>query len=86
MGYMGKVKIPPDLERYSLWVRVNRQIEGPILTLSLLYMLFYIVILVLWTIKPGVYSPFLTYLGIGFLFFISTAYIAFSGFLLRSIR
>jgi len=83
---MEKVQIPHDLEKYSLWVRVNRQIEGPILILSLLYILFYIGILVLLAIKPEVYNPFLTYLGIGFLFFIFAVYMAFSGFLLRSLR
>lgn len=75
-----------DLEKYSVWLKVNRQIEGPLFIISLSYILVYTLALILWTLRPEFFNPFLVYLGIGFLFFICAIYVAFTGFLLRSIK
>jgi hypothetical protein len=75
-----------DLEKYSSWLRINRQLEGPLFTFSVSYIALYLGILVFITIKQLPVDSLFIYLVIGFIIFCFAMYIAFIGMILRGMR
>jgi len=83
-----KLNNPPELEKYSLCTRINRKLAGrPLAIISISYMvLFLILTFIAWFLKIEItgLQQILYYLGVGL--FIISIWIAFIGFLLRSIK
>ncbi len=73
-----------EMQRYSLWYRINKIISGPFYKVSGLYVILYIVLMVsTLIINPS--KVILNYYLIGFPVFLITGYIFFTGLLLRSL-
>lgn len=83
---MRKDDAPREFEKYSVWLKVNRQIEGPLFIISSAYIIGYTVLLILWMLRPELLNQFLLYICIGFFFFVFAIYIAFTGLLLKGIK
>ncbi len=75
-----------EMEKYSIWVKVNRYIEGPLFVLSVIYIIIYSAILILSFLYSEIFKFHITYLGMGLIFFIFSIYIAFTGLLLKGIN
>jgi len=75
-----------EMEKYSVWVKVNRYIEGPLFVLSIIYIIFYLAILILSFLHQEIFKLYILYLGVGLIFFIFSIYIAFTGLLLKGIN
>ncbi len=80
-------KILAKLDKYSPWIKINRRLAGPILIISVVYILAYLAItFYLWSIEFQMTNIQQTLYFVGFGFFIITVYLAFTGILLRSIK
>ena len=80
-------KILAKLEKYSPWIKINRKLAGPVLIISVVYILVYFVIsFYLWDKALGLDSLLRELYFVGFGIFIVAVYLAFTGFLLKSIK
>ncbi len=80
-------EILSKLEKYSPWIKINRKLEGPVLIISLVYILVYLAItLYLWKIEFQMTDIHRITYFICFGLFIIAIYLAFTGFLLRRIK
>lgn len=77
-----------ELEKYSLYTRINRKLAGrPLTIISISYIAFFLILtFIVWFLKIEMagLQQILYYLGFGL--FIISIWIAFIGFLLRSIK
>ena len=74
------------MEEYSMWYRINNLIAGPYYIISLLYLILYIILIIRVITMPDFLKPFLRYYYVGFPLFLFSIYVAFSGFLLKSME
>ncbi len=74
------------LEKYSIWIKINSALMGPSLIISLVYILFYILVIVLLLLKPELIQPYIIYYYVGFPFFIIAIWLVFTSGLLRSTK
>jgi len=84
---MEKNNILSNLEKYSPWIGINRRLAGPILVINVIYILFYLVITFIFLgvgFRMTDIQQMVYYAGFGL--FIVAVYLAFTGFLLRSIK
>ena len=80
-------KIPPELEKYSPWPKVFRILEGPVLIMSIIYILVYLgVTFYLWNDVFKLSSLLQGLYFIGFGLFLMAILIAFIAFMLRSVN
>ncbi len=75
-----------DLEKYSVWLKVNNVLMGPSLIISLVYIIVYILVTFLLLLRPELIQSYLIYYYIGFPIFIIAIWLLFAGGLLRSIK
>jgi hypothetical protein len=79
-------KILTKLEKYAPWVKISRKLEGPVLIISVVYILAFLAITsYLWSVgfqMTGIQQA--AYFA-GFGLFVIASYLALTGFLLRSI-
>jgi hypothetical protein len=79
--------IAPELEKYSPWPKRIRMMEGPILIISIIYVLIYIVVsFYLWVIDFQISDIQQNLYLIGFALFLISIYLTFIGFMFRSIN
>ena len=84
---MERNKILSKLEKYSPWIKINRKLAGPVLIVSVVYILVYLsIVLYLWddVLELGSLLQGLYFVGFGI--FLVAVYLAFIGFLLRRIK
>jgi len=84
---MKKNRILSKLEKYSPWIKINRKLAGPVLIISVVYILVYLaIIFYFWEdiLKLGSLLQGLCF--IGFAIFLAAIYLVFTGILLRSIK
>jgi len=80
-------KISAKLEKYSPWIKINRRLAGPVFIISVVYILVYLAItFYFWSIGFQITNIQQTLYFIGFGLLVIAVYLAFSGFLLRSIK
>lgn len=80
-------RIPPELENYSPWPKRFRIIEGPVLIISVIYTIIYVLIsLYMWWIDFQISNIQQTLYLIGFALFLISIYLIFVGFMFRSIE
>jgi hypothetical protein len=76
-----------EIEKYSMWVRINRKLAGPALIAAVLYIFFFLgstFSILFFKIEMTNLQRMLYYLGFGL--FIISSWLAFIGFLLRSVK
>lgn len=79
--------IPAKLEKYSPWIEVNRKLAGPVLITSLAYISVYLAItFYLWSVGFQMTNVQQTLYSIGFGLLLIAVCLAFTGFLLRSMK
>ena len=81
---MKKNRFLSELEKCSPWIGINRKLAGPVLIISIIYILIYLVILIyFWSdlLKLNWLLHGLCF--VGFAIFLLAIYFAFTGFLLR---
>lgn len=84
---MKKNKILSNLEKYSPWIKINRKLAGPVLIISVVYILIYLaIIFYFWGDLLKLDGLLQGLCFAGFTIFLLAVYIAFTGFLLRSIN
>jgi len=80
-------KILAKLEKYSPWIRINRRLAGPVLILSVAYILVFLATtFYLLAIGFQMSNIQQTLYFIGFGLFVISIYLTFTGLLLRSIK
>lgn len=84
---MEKNKILSKLEKYSPFIKINRKLAGPVLIISVVYILAYLaIIFYLWEDILKLDSLLKGLFFIGFGVFLAAVYLAFIGILLRRIK
>ncbi len=84
---MERNKILLKLEKYSPWIKINRKLAGPVLIISVVYILVYLaIIFYFWEDILKLDSLLQGLCFVGFAIFLLAIYLAFTGFLLRSIN
>lgn len=76
-----------ELEKYSLWIKINREIEGHIFKIGVLYIILFLVltfIILFLKIEMTTLQQIFYYLGVGI--FLIVVWLVFDGLLLRSER
>lgn len=75
-----------DMERYSVWYKVNNLISGPYFFISIVYIILYAMLVVLYLLMPEDMDMYRVYYIIGFPIFLFTLYGAYVGLLMRDAK
>jgi len=72
-----------DIEKYSIWVRINNAIAGPYFFICLSYIMLFIVVSIFIILKPEIFNSLIIYYFIGIPLFFISLWITFIGSMLR---
>jgi len=76
-----------DVEKYSIWLKINRQIAGPYHYVSLIYIVLFLTATVLYLLMPEAsFEPYKPYYFIAFFLLFMFTMTFFFGLLLRDIN